>query len=253
MSSLRFDGQVIVITGGSGGIGIAVANRLGKEGAKLALLDVSRKAVEDAVNNLKSQSIEVESFLCDVTKEIQVNKVFDKIKRQLGKIDALVNTAGITGKTGCSIEDVPFSDFLKVCAININGTFLTNKAALKIFSETKYGRICNIASIAGKEGNAGMSSYSCSKAAVIGLTKCLGKEYAEKGDITVNSIAPAVVKTPILDSISKRQIEYMTSKIPMKRCGKLDEIAALISWIVSKECSFTTGFCFDLTGGRATY
>merc|ERR1712083_1280968 len=123
-------------------------------------------------------------------------------------------------------------------------------AALKIFSETKYGRICNIASIAGK---AGMSSYSCSKAAVIGLTKCLGKEYSEKGDITINSVAPAVIRTSILNDISKEQIGYMTSKIPMKRCGKLNEIASLISWIVSKECSFTTGFCFDLTGGRATY
>jgi len=253
MGELRFNGQVIVITGGSGGIGFAVASKIGKEGAKLALLDVNKKGVENAANRLRSQSIEVESFLCDVTKELQVNKVFDEIKKQLGRLDVLINTAGITGKTGCSIEDIPFSDFIKVCAINVNGTFLTNRAALKIFSETRYGRICNIASIAGKEGNAGMSSYSCSKAAVIGLTKCLGKEYAEKGDITVNSLAPAVIKTPILDGMSERQIEYMTSKIPMKRCAELKEIATLVSWIVSKECSFTTGFCFDLTGGRATY
>merc|ERR1712070_757651 len=209
--------------------------------------------IELTVNNLKDQSIKVEPFLCDVTKEIQVNQVFNKIKKQLGRVDVLINTAGITGKTGCSIEDVPFSDFLRVCAVNINGTFLTNKAALKIFSKLKYGRICNIASIAGKEGNAGMSSYSCSKAAVIGLTKCLGKEYAENGDITINSLAPAVIKTPILENMSEKQIEYMTSKIPMKRCGELNEMASLVSWIVSKECSFTTGFCFDLTGGRATY
>jgi len=242
-----------VITGGSGGIGIAVASQLGKEGAKLALIDVNEKNLECAVKQLKNDCIEVRSYLCDISKEIQVNEIFLKIKEQLGRIDALVNTAGITGKTGCLIEDVQFSDFLKVCAININGTFLTNKAVLKFFSQTKYGRICNIASIAGKEGNAGMISYSCSKAAVICMTKCLGKEYAEKGDITINSIAPAVIQTPILNSIPKKQIMYMTSKIPMKRCGKLNEIAMLISWIISKECSFTTGFCFDLTGGRATY
>merc|ERR1712166_1110185 len=128
-----------------------------------------------------------------------------------------------------------------------------NKVAFQIFSKTKYGRICNIASIAGKEGNAGMCSYSSSKAAVIGLTKSLGKEYAEIGDIKINAIAPAVIKTPILDSMPEKQIKYMTNLIPMKRCGLGKEISSLISWIISKECSFTTGFCFDLTGGRATY
>jgi len=248
----RFTGRVIAITGGSGGIGFATAQRLGKEGAKLALLDVNDDALNRAKTVLQESNIESETYNCDIGNETSVETTFQQIKSRFTKLDGLINTAGITGLTGIKAEEVGFEDWKKVFNVNADGTFLTNRAAIKMFLENDYGRICNIASVAGKEGNPGMCAYSASKSAVLGLTKSLGKEYATT-NITINAVAPAVIRTPILDAIPQSQIDYMTAKIPMQRCGELDEAAALICWIVSHECSFTTGFCFDLTGGRSTY
>lgn len=168
-------------------------------------------------------------------------------------MDVLVQCAGITGKTGVKYsEDVDPDNFDLVYRINTKGIFLGCKAVLPGMRERKFGRVVNIASVAGKEGNAGMLAYSVSKAAVIGMTKVMGKEYAETG-VTVNAIAPAVIRTAMVDAMPEKQVKYMTDKIPMKRTGEISEIAALCRFIASKECSFTTGFTFDATGGRATY
>lgn len=169
-----------------------------------------------------------------------------------GRIDILLQAAGITGKTGIKTHEVDEGNFGLVMDVNVKGIFLGCKAVLPHMLERNYGRIVNIASISGKEGNAGMLAYSTSKAAVIGLTKVMGKEYAET-KITVNCIAPAVVRTEMVAKMPAEQVKYMTDKIPMKRTGEIDEIASLAAFIASPEASFTTGFCFDATGGRATY
>jgi 3-oxoacyl-[acyl-carrier protein] reductase len=175
-----------------------------------------------------------------------------KIVAEFGRIDILVNSAGVTGRTGIKTHEVEFDNFKFVFDVNVNGCFLTSRAVLPVMVSQGYGRILHIASIAGKEGNAGMLAYSASKAAVIGLTKVQGKEYAENG-ITVNALAPAVIRTAMVDALPESQVTYMTDKIPMKRCGTLEEIANIATFIVSPGASFTTGFTFDMTGGRATY
>jgi len=250
--SQRFKGQVAAITGAAAGIGYAVAERLGQEGAHVILLDFAKDPLADATKKLKGKGIQVTPYELNVTDEKQVEKVFKAIEKDLGRLDILVQSAGVTGKTGIKTQDVDLQDFQRVFAINTTALFLGARAALPIMLKHNYGRIVNIASIAGKEGNAGMLAYSASKAAVIGLTKVIGKEYAETG-ITCNALAPAVVRTAMVDAMPEAQVKYMTDKIPMKRCGDLNEIASIISWIASPEASFTTAFTFDATGGRATY
>jgi 3-oxoacyl-[acyl-carrier protein] reductase len=164
----------------------------------------------------------------------------------------LVQAAGITGRTGIKTHEVDAEDWARVLRVNLTGTFLCCRAALRLMLPRNYGRVVNIASVAGKEGNAGMAAYSASKAGVIGLTKSVGKEYAETG-ITCNAIAPAVVRTAMVDAMPEAQVRYMTDKIPMRRCGTIAEVAAMALFVASRECSFTTGFTFDATGGRATY
>jgi len=171
---------------------------------------------------------------------------------RFGRIDVLVTAAGITGKTNVPTQDVDPADFDRVLALNVRGMFLCIRAVLPAMLKANYGRIVNIASIAGKEGNAGMLAYSTSKSAVIGMTKVVGKELAETG-ITCNAIAPAVVRTAMVAALPDQQVKYMTDKIPMKRTGEIAEIAAIAAFAASRECSFTTGFTFDATGGRATY
>jgi len=188
----------------------------------------------------------------DVSDYKQVEEAMQSIHKALGRIDVLVACAGITGKTNLKSHEVDIHDFQRVFNVNINGVFYCCKAALPFMLAKNYGRIVNIASIAGKEGNAGMLAYSSSKAAVIGLTKVLGKDYAETG-ITCNAVAPAVVRTAMVNALPEQQVKYMTDKIPMKRCGTIQEIASLVAFITSKEASFTTGFTWDATGGRATY
>jgi len=182
----------------------------------------------------------------------QVKDSIQKVISKFGRIDILVTAAGITGKTNLKTHEVDPDDFQKVFNVNLNGMFYFCREVLPQMLQQNYGRIINIASIAGKEGNAGMLAYSSSKAAVIGLTKVIGKEYAETG-ITCNAIAPAVIRTAMVDIMPPEQVKYMTDKIPMKRTGTIDEIAELVAFMASKESSFTTGFTFDASGGRATY
>lgn len=240
---------VALITGGASGIGLAIARKLLAEGLTVALVDLGAERLQAAARQLAG---DVLTFEADITSEPSVNRAVGELLARRNRIDIVINSAGVTGITNRKTADVPFEDFQRVVAINLHGSFLISKAVLPGMVQRGYGRILLIASIAGKEGNAGMCSYSASKAAVIGLTKCLGKEYAETG-VTINAIAPAVIRTAMVDALPPEQVDYMTAKIPMRRCGTLDEIAHTAAFIVSRENSFTTGFCYDLSGGRAVY
>jgi len=248
----RFKGHVAAVTGGANGIGYAISERLGLEGAHVVLLDFAKEALQGAVQKLKAKGIAVSGHQMDATDENQVDKVFKAIEKDHGRLDVLVQAAGMTGKTGIKTHEVELKDFEKVFAVNSTAIFLGARAAIPIMLKRNYGRIVNIASVSGKEGNAGMLAYSASKSAVIGITKVIGKEYADTG-ITCNALAPAVVRTAMVDAMPPQQVKYMTDKIPMQRCGTLDEIAAMVAFIASPETSFTTAFTFDATGGRATY
>jgi len=234
-----FSEQVAIVTGAASGLGLAIARKLQAEGAQVVALDLSEAGLPV-------------SFAVDLTKEDQVANVVDQVGERFGRIDILVNSAGVTGATNIKSHEVDTQNLRFVFDVNFMASFFTSRAVLPWMLKNNYGRILHIASIAGKEGNAGMLAYSASKAAVIGMTKVQGKEYAESG-ITVNALAPAVIQTPMVDAMPEAQVKYMTDKIPMKRCGTLDEIAHTVAFIVSRETAFTTGFTFDMTGGRATY
>jgi len=248
----RFENQVAIVTGGADGIGKSVVERLAREGAQVTIFDMNEKQGEKACAEFGEQGFTVSMQVVNVADEESVKSGVEAVTANGGRLDVLVNCAGVVGPTSTKIADVETEAFDKVCAINLTGSFLVTKYAIKAMEPRDYGRILLFASIAGKEGNAGMIAYSASKAGVIGLTKAVGKDYAETG-ITVNAIAPAVIRTPMVDSIDPEQVKYMTDKIPMKRCGTLDEVAALSCWIVSEEAGFNTAFTFDLTGGRAVY
>ena len=239
--------RVCLITGGADGLGFALAQRLNTAGEITCLLDLSEARLTAARQELGERC---ETFVVDMTNETEVLRIVSAIAEKFGRIDVLVNCAGITGQTGIKSHEVPTDNFDKVYAVNVKGTFLACKAVLPHLLARRQGRILNVASIAGKEGNAGMLAYSTSKAAVIGLTKVMGKEYAETG-VTINALAPAVIRTALVDNLPETQIKYMTDKIPMRRCGTLEEFAAMAEFIISPANSFTTGFTFDLTGGRA--
>jgi 3-oxoacyl-[acyl-carrier protein] reductase len=239
--------QVAIVTGGGQGIGEGIARRLAAAGARVAVLDLKLDLARSVVESTGGAAVE-----CDVSSASSVEKAVDEVRRQLGPIDILVNNAGIAGRT-LLLTELNERDLDHVYAVNLKGVFLTCKAVIGGMLERQYGRIVNVASIAGKEGNPTLIPYSATKAAVICLTKALAKEVAGKGDVTVNSISPAVVQTKILDDISKETLDYMLSKIPMGRTGKIEEIAALVHFLVSRESSFTTGQCYDISGGRATY
>ena len=195
---------------------------------------------------------ENDCYAINICDEVAVRDSITKIADQFGSIDILINSAGITGKTNIKSADTETTDLRSVLDVNFMGSYFTSKYCLPIMLQQQYGRILHIASIAGKEGNAGMLAYSASKAAVIAMTKVQGKEYAGTG-ICINALAPAVIRTALVDAMPEEQVSYMTDKIPLKRCGTLDEFADMASFIVSKENSFVTGFTFDLSGGRATY
>ena len=213
------------------------------------MLDLNQGAVQAAVQEVGENA---SAFPADITDEAQVSRCVAQIGQRFGRIDILVNSAGVTGKTNVKSHEVELGDFRFVFEVNVVGSFLTSRAVLPYMLKRNYGRILHIASVSGKEGNAGMLAYSASKAAVIGMAKVQGKEYAETG-ITVNALAPAVIRTAMVEALPEEQVKYMTDKIPMKRCGTLEEIAHLAAFIVSPGASFTTGFTFDMTGGRATY
>jgi len=245
----HFKDQVAVVTGAASGLGLAIAGKLSDAGATVALLDLNREALDAAAASIGSRAV---PLTVDLTDAEQVQQTIGDLAERFGRIDILVNSAGVTGKTNLKSHEVELSDLRFVFDVNFMASFLTARAVLPWMLRQNYGRILHIASIAGKEGNAGMLAYSASKAAVIGMTKVQGKEYAETG-ITVNALAPAVIQTPMVDAMPSEQVKYMTDKIPMKRCGTLDEIAHMAAFIVSPGTSFTTGFTFDMTGGRAVY
>jgi len=249
----RFDGQCCIVTGGARGIGRSMAERLAAEGARaVALFDVGDGT--EAVASLQKLGTKALAVNVDLTKEAAVNAAVAQVLKEFGNVDVLVQAAGITGKTNLKTHEVDTEDFMKVYDINVKAIFLACKAVIPSMLAKGYGRIVNVASISGKDGNAGMFAYSSSKAAVINLTKVMGKDYANVGaDLTINCVAPAVVRTAMVDAMPAEQVKYMTDKIPMGRCGDLAEVASTVAFAASKECSFTTGFCFDVTGGRAVY
>ncbi len=242
----RFHGRKAVVTGGASGIGWAVAERLAAEGASVSIWDRA-----GAPANAASGGRTIEGVKLDLTDPTAVEAAAKHTAEALGGIDILVCSAGVAG-LNATLWDYPLEEWRKVFDINVNALFYCNRFVVPYMQAKDYGRIVNIASIAGKEGNPTASAYSASKAAVIGLTKSLGKELA-KTKITVNAVTPAAVRTPIFDQVSQEHIDFMLSKIPMGRFGKVEEIAALVCWLASEECSFTTGAVFDVSGGRATY
>lgn len=248
----RHKGEVALVTGGASGIGLAISKRLLAEGAKVVLTDIDSAKLQLALDQLIEFKDQIDGQVLDVTDEHMVRAVFDQVARSYGKLDICVNSAGVVGPTSTNILEFNIEDYRKVLDINLTGSFNIIKQSVEIMLPKNYGRILMLASIAGKEGNPGMSAYSSSKAGVIGLVKGVAKEYAET-QITINALAPAVIATPMNLETSKEQLSYMTSKIPMARLGTTDEVASLACWVVSKESSFNTGVVFDISGGRATY
>lgn len=242
--------RVAIITGGARGIGYAISERLLQSGASVCLWDVDPDALDGAKVTLSSIG-PVATAQVDVTDENSVEAATQTTLAAFGKIDLLVNNAGIAG-SNAKLWEMTLADWRRVVDINLNGPFLTCRAIVPHLLKNGYGRIVNIASIAGKEGNPNASHYSASKAGVIALTKSLGKELATS-NILVNCITPAVIETDILKQLTPEHVQYMLSKIPMNRFGQKHEAAALVAWLCSEDCSFTTGAVFDLSGGRATY
>ena len=242
----RFAGRRAVVTGGASGIGRAVAERLTAEGARVAVWDRDAAGAEAVAAAIDGIPVPL-----DITDWPAVEAATTRTAEAFGGIDVLVCSAGVAGAT-VPVADFPVAEFREVFAVNVFGLFHCNKAVVPVMRRGGYGRIVNIASIAGKEGNPNASAYSASKAAVIGFTKSLGKELATSG-ILVNAVTPAAVRTPIFDQIPQSHVDFMLSKIPMGRLGTVDEIAALVTWAASEDCGFTTGAVFDASGGRATY
>lgn len=239
-----FSEQTVVITGAASGLGRAIARRFASLGARTVALDLNKELLAQLRGELGGS---LETLACDVTDLPAVEKALSGVPA-----DVLINSAGISGQTNLKSYEVDPADVERVFRVNFFGSYHTSRALLPGMVARGYGRVLHIASIAGKEGNAGMLAYSASKAAVIGMAKVQGKELAGTG-VTVNALAPAVIQTPMVEAMPAEQVRYMTDRIPMKRTGTLDELVAMVEFIVSPQNSFTTGFTFDLTGGRATY
>ncbi len=245
MNEIDLKSRVAVVTGGARGIGFAAAERCAKSGAKVALWD--RDGAEEAATRIAGAL----GCRVDVTDERSVASALADTERRLGPVDILVASAGIAGPNA-TVADYPVDAWRQVIEVDLTGVFICCRAVVPGMVKRNYGRIINIASVAGKEGNPNAAPYSAAKAGVMALTKSLGKELAQTG-VRVNCITPAAVRTAIFDQITQQHIDYMLSKIPMGRFGTVEEIAALIAWLASEECSFSTGAVFDLSGGRATY
>jgi len=250
MNKIDLAGRAGVVTGGARGIGYAIAERFLESGAKVALFDRDKAALDAAAAALKGKGT-VAAQVADVTDEASMQRAFDAAAKAFGKVDIMVNNAGIAGKN-FKLWECPAEEFRAVVEVDLIGVFLGCKVAAAHMIKNKYGRIVNVASIAGKEGNPNASHYSAAKAGVIALTKSLGKELATSG-VLVNCITPAAAKTDIFKQITQQHIDYMLSKIPMNRFVEVEEIAALVAWLASEECSFSTGATFDISGGRAVY
>ena len=244
----RFEGRVAVVTGGASGIGFGAAARLAREGAKISVWDRDAAALAGLAEKIGAP---VHTVALDITDAAAVGRAAESVFAAFGRIDILVASAGITGPNP-PLWEYPVEAWKQVFEVNVHGLFYCNRAVVPFMLRNDYGRVVNIASVAGKEGNPNMSAYSASKAAVIGLTKSLGKELAKTG-VRVNCITPATVDTPILKQVNQAAIDYMLSKIPMGRFGTVDENAALICWLASEEVSFSTAATFDISGGRTTF
>ena len=251
MNQIDLNNKIAIITGAAQGFGYAIAKRFSASGCKIVLIDKDEEELSSAIKNEDIKSNVIDYFTTDITDFELVNKTIKSIFDKHGSIDIFVNNAGIAGPSYKTWE-YPNDDWNLVVDIDLNGTFNCCKAVVPFMIKKNYGRIVNISSIAGKEGNPNASAYSAAKAGVIALTKSLGKELAEY-DIAVNCVTPAAAKTKIFDQISQEHIDYMLSKIPRKRFVLVDELASMVSWLASEENSFTTGGVFDISGGRATY
>ena len=246
MNSYDFKNQVAVVTGGANGIGFSVAERLSKSGASVKIWDLDLEAAQTAAETINAEAVE-----CDITDWISVQNASETSINGSEKIDILVNSAGIAGPND-TVVDYDNKAWDRIISVNLTGTYYVNKAVVPHMKANGYGRIVNIASVAGKDGNPNASAYSASKAGVIALTKSLGKELADS-NIAVNCVTPAAARTAIFDQMSQEHIDYMLSKIPRGRFVEVKEISSMIAWMVSAENSFTTGAVFDLSGGRSTY
>ena len=246
MNRLDLDGRNAVVTGGASGLGLAIAERLAASGAKIVIWDIDGAAARVAGKKLGGSAV-----VADVSDPASVTLAVEGTLGVVPAIDVLVNNAGITGPNA-RLWEYPVEGWQKVFAVNVEGTFHCCRAVVPLMRARNYGRIVNIASVAGKDGNPNASAYSASKAAVIALTKSLGKELADTA-IRVNCVTPAAVRTPLFAQMTQSHIDYMLSKIPLGRFGEPQEIAALVAWLASEECSFSTGAVFDLSGGRSTY
>ena len=246
MNSYDFKNQVAVVTGGANGIGFSVAERLSKSGASVKIWDLDLEAAQTAAETINAEAVE-----CDITDWISVQNATETSINGSEKIDILVNSAGIAGPND-TVVDYDNKAWDRIISVNLTGTYYVNKAVVPHMKANGYGRIVNIASVAGKDGNPNASAYSASKAGVIALTKSLGKELADS-NIAVNCVTPAAARTAIFDQMSQEHIDYMLSKIPRGRFVEVKEISSMIAWMVSAENSFTTGAVFDLSGGRSTY
>jgi len=250
MNTIDLKGRTAIVTGGARGIGFAVAQKLLASGAAVALWDIDSTALAKAIASLK-QAGRVYAAVVDVTDAASIGSAVDALIRDAGKIDILVNNAGITGGNA-PLWELPPDVWRRVVDVNLIGPYLTCRAVVPHMIAKGYGRIVNIASIAGKDGNPNASHYSASKAGLIGLTKSLAKELATKG-VLVNCVTPAAAKTEMFDQMKQEHIDYMLAKIPMNRFLAVEELAAMIAWLSSEDCSFSTGAVFDISGGRAVY
>ena len=249
MNNFDFKNRVAIITGGAQGFGLAISKRIIQSEGKVVIWDIDESAIESALNEISNENLSFKKV--DVTNFVEIEKALLETENELGKIDIFVNNAGISGMNA-KVWDYPLDEWKKVIELDLNSTFYCCKAVVPHMIKNNYGRIVNIASIAGKEGNPNASAYSTAKAGVIGLTKSLGKELADK-NIAVNCVTPAAAKTRIFDQMTQEHIDYMLSKIPRNRFTKVDELASLVCWLSCEENSFTTSAVFDLSGGRATY
>ena len=249
MIKYDLNNRVAVVTGGAQGFGLAVSEKFIEAGAKVIIWDIDEEAAKQAIDKVNSENLTYK--IVDVSDFENINKSLSEIQNKHGKIDIFINNAGIAG-VNTTVAEYPLDEWKKVINLNLNSVFYCCKAVVPFMEKNNYGRIVNIASIAGKEGNPNASAYSASKAGVIGLTKSLGKELAQK-NIAVNCVTPAAAKTRIFDQMTEEHINYMLSKIPRNKFAKVEELASLVTWLSSEENSFSTAAVFDLSGGRATY